>query len=373
MKQPDPSTPPIRHPHTASIEALLAEPPGVRVSIYLPILENPGFSDQDQPQKALTTQIGKVRRALEEGSAELAEELVPRLEAVSLTYENVGHGTRGVAVFCGPKQIYVFAMRDAVEAFTSVTRVFAIRPLLAEWDANQSYRVLRLTDLQVALFEGDRYGLRECQNTGVPTSLEDALGTEIGRAGQGVQAHSSGPGGGAPIRHGHGGAASGKSVDRDRFHTLVAGAVRKHWARASDPLILASDEAHQGRFRARAELPHLLADGVPSGPEDLSTESLRNRTWPLVAAWKAEKDARAIEGLGSALAHQRASDDLGHILSAASTGRVRELWLDAGVRWDGREFLDVMTRQVVRSGGSVHFTAPGGLLGGRAIVATLHS
>lgn len=91
--------------------------------------------------------------------------------------------------------------------------------------------------------------------------------------------------------------------------------------------MLAAVESHFPLWRAAADLPELLATGVPGNPERLSDLELQKRAWQVVEphCLQARDEALAryeeLKGLG------RASHLLEEIVPAAHQGRVEALFV----------------------------------------------
>ena len=388
MKHPHQTSSPILLPSHRGLRALLQEPSGIRASLYVPVPPHPGFADQQQPERVFSALTRDVEVALQGEDAETAEMLRARLSTLKLNYAQFPKGTRTIAIFCGAHALYPFALRIPVKERAHVGQIFAIQPLLMELQHNVHFRVLSLSQNQVTLYEGDWYGLQALEAPEVPADIQAALGQDFGRAGQGIQAHSAGGQGAGTILHGHGGSRENREIDRDRFYTLIAHSVREQWADRYDPLVLAADSAHQGRFRLKARLAGLLSEGIEGDIERMRPEALHAQAWPIVARWRRLGIQKELDRAGEAMGHNRATADLPSLRAAASTGQVERLWMDATYEWVGHpqpqetpdsgvaqeeDFRDILAAQVVCSGGSVHVLEPGLLPSGSTLLGELRN
>lgn len=228
---------------------------------------------------------------------------------------------------------------------------------------DRGFRVLALSTKRVALFEGDRDELRELQGTGVPESLEAALGSELSKKEE-LQQHGYRGRAGSTIYHGQGGASDERETDLVRFHRRIARAVEGHWAGREDPLVLVADEAHQGRLRAVASLHGLLEQGVHQNPAALRAPELHDAVWPVVRHEVERRRAERFERLGHARGAGKVVEGLVAAGEHAAEGRVARLWIEPtlpggdGARADEHGVLptraeDRVLVDVLRHGGEV--------------------
>jgi hypothetical protein len=304
----------------------------MRVSVYLPLPRSPGFDEVRQvPQR--------YERAVEAAEARLdglgvaAEEqraLLEPMRSAAVELAGMPPLARSIAIFGSQGGLRAFALPVKAEESVRVGRSLHLRPLLASARLEGTFRVLALATNQVALFDGDARGLRRVHGSGVPASLEDALGSELTDAA--LQMHSSAAHGGSPIFHGHGGASAERTVDRERFHRVLADRLQRLWSRRDDPLVLVADESHQGRFRKVSSLSGLLDAGLVGSPERMQVSELFERARAIVLEARAAADHQAAERAANALAHGAAVGTLEEAVAAAVAGRVLRLWLTPDAR-----------------------------------------
>jgi len=252
---------------------------------------------------------------------------------------------------------------------------FALRPLLREARRQAAFRVLAVSARRVALFASRNEGrdLRELERGPLPASLEDALGHDLDQREAGLQAHSTRGHGRAATYHGQGGADDERSADLERFHRVLADALRERLAGAGEPLLLAADRRHQAGLRAAAgEL--FLAEGIPGNPDERPSHELAAEAHARVARARATRDAEELEGLDKARARGKAVFGLEDTLEAAATGRVRRLFVPAlgahpgrvdasALRpvapWADEDLADELAGLVLHHGGEVVPWEPG--------------
>jgi len=356
----------IRRIDDEQVRELAHFPPGVRVSVYLPVDE--GSGDGRRLRLAWQHAVEEARRRLGDLLLESGEidGFAKRLEELDPTLRDLPHPTCTLAVLADPRSLRVYGLARAGAERVAAGRAFALRPLLRESRACRPYRVLAVSVNRVALYDGDVDGLREVPDTGLPASLEDALGGEVEPPAD-LQRYG-GPGGGG--YHGQG-ASDERHLDLDRFCRAVARALPGLPAPPSRdaPLLLAADEAVQGHLRATAAKGVLHERGLTVPPDGLSSGELHGRVQPVAEEVFRERECSEMGRLERARAQGKYVEGLDELVKAAVAGRIRSLWIrsDAHVagRIDenlaqvaeargGQDALDELAEAVLRRGGEVH-------------------
>jgi hypothetical protein len=357
----------LRIPRPEDLRALLRGGQKPRVSLYLTSPESHGFADLEAVQGRWRGLVGRARALLVESGADPAPVLA-KLSGSEPGPTDLPHGEWTLALFADASSAHAFALPQRTADACFVGDEPVLLPLLAAARSDLPYRVLVLSTKHVALFEGRRGSLSEVARNGVPASLEEALGGEL-RKKEDIQHYGFQAGGGTTVYHGQGGASDERSHDLERFHKAVAKAVEKRWAGREDPLVLAADETHAGRFRAVAHLHGLIEQGLHGGSERLPARELHARAWPLVEKVVEGRIAARFEALGRSRAAHRVVEGLQPALEAASAGRVGRLWIGAGAARGGPDPvqaarpIDALVAEVVRHGGEVDVLEPDKLPG----------
>lgn len=311
----------------AHVQDLVAGPPGLRLSLYLPVPESPGFDEVRKfPETYRAAVDGLAARMVELGVASRkVQEAARRLADQDVELGSLHPSTRGIAVLLGPDRLRRLALARPVEASLHVGRTFHLRPLLAGVHADVGFRVVSLTTDSVDLFEGDAWELERLDEERVPASLVDALGAELDEGS--LQFHTASRGEGGIAFHGQGGAKRERQVDQERFHRALAGALKKAWSGSRDPIVLVADRAHDGRFRSVADLPGLLPEGVAQNPKGWTDRLLHERAFGVVGRWLEERDRRELEEARAAVALGRATDALETAAEVAAAGGVSSVYV----------------------------------------------
>jgi hypothetical protein len=303
---------------------------------------------------------------------EEAEARAARLQDVDVDPAHLARGlagqTRGVAIFIGPETVRAFALAEQPAEEIRVGDCFALRTLIRAVQGATRFRVLALSANAVGFFEGDEHGLQPAAVPGLPESLEEALGSELG--GHRLDLTTGGP---TTIR----GARffsrrdprSEHAIDLERFHRGIARALEKEASVGQLPLVLATDESNAGRFRKVARLPALLAETAVGNAEYLEDAELFAKVWPLVAAELERRRAELAADYERARNVGKGLTALERVAEAAIAGRVRRLWVAEKAAIPGRmdlrsgrllpagegaaDVLDALATAVLRHGGEV--------------------
>src|SRR5688572_13194837 len=224
------------------------------ISLYVPL--EAGF-EQDQRNAV------RFRNAVDAAVARLPnghkEQWRERLAAINPNALPL-HDVKTLAIFLGPTMLRSAAVGLALPERAAVGHGFVLRPLALALDFARTYHLLALSVNHVAFFEGDQRGLHPRALAGLPTSMADALGTELTENQIGV--HPAATGGGELVFHGSGAAKDERSLDLERFHRLVARVLTEQLKSSHIPLVLAADTSHQGALRAVLKLSQLVSTGL---------------------------------------------------------------------------------------------------------------
>lgn len=320
-------------PITALTHAVLDELRAAQLapccSLYQPTHRRFPENRQDPIRfRNLLRALGASLRAAPLEGAAVAALLAP-LEALAGDEVFWAHTAEGLAVFASPALHRVVLLQRPVPERAIVADSFHLKPLRRQLWTLDRFQVLALRRDEIALFEGTRDGLVELPLApGVPRTLTDALGTELTEPHTTVASYGGEPGIG--MHHGHGGRKDEVDVDTERFFRAVDRAVWEHHSRPTGlPLLLASLPEHQGRFRGLSHNPLLLPAGIDVDPAAVRPEELAARAWQVMEPRFAEQLGALRDEIATARAHGLASAELAEVATAAATGRVATLLVEA--------------------------------------------
>jgi hypothetical protein len=383
-------TVPLESPSSAALRALADTPEGALATLLAPYASGVAAARENRVRLQRARSVvseALVGAGLDGAEAERRAAELLRVEADprKLPADLAGR-THGVAAFVGPEGVRPFALGQAPAEEVRIGDCFALRLLLRAVQSDTRFRVLALAQNSVALFEGDAHGLHPDVLPDLPSSLEEALGTELGGHRLGLVSTPAAGIRGARF-YGLHDANTERALDLERFHRVVARALEKTAAAGEPPLVLATDESNAGRFRKVAQLPALVADTAVGSPEHLSPAELFARAWPAVAAELGRRERARADDYERARSLGKGLTAIDRIAVAAVTGRVRRLWIDEGAEVPGRldfesgrvvaaepragDALDALATAVLRRGGEVIVGAAGSLPAPAAAVAEL--
>src|SRR5690606_1848371 len=138
----------------------------------------------------------------------------------------------------------LFELQRTVPERVVVADSFHVKPLLRILQSADRYQILGLTRTEVMLFEGNRDALDPVELPLVPTTLTDALGSELTEPHVGFHSVARGS-----IRHGGGARRDEIDVDTERFFKIVDRAILEHHSQPAQlPLLLTALPQNQGEF-----------------------------------------------------------------------------------------------------------------------------
>jgi len=271
------------------------------------------------------------------------------------------HQREGLAVFIAPDDFHVYHLPFGVEERLIIAPAYYIAPLLPMFTANGHYYILAISQAEVRLFEGTRYGVDQIDlPADTPLSLDEALPTE--NLEKQLQFHSAGSPGGArtSVFTGQGPGDEEQKERIERYLNLVDASLKPVFRDAPAPLVLAGVDYLLPIYRKVSDYAQLLPKGITGGPELLRPEELQAAAWPLVEPLFRQALETVVAQFQQLASTDQATDDVGAIVAAAFAGRVDKLILATGVQVWGR--FDLATGQVVHSQAEQSATADLALL-----------
>ncbi|MHB8910100.1 MAG: baeRF3 domain-containing protein [Syntrophales bacterium] len=372
------------------LQELLAPSEELRVSLYMPTHRSPVEGRQDLVRfKNLLreTEERLVRGGLRRPeAADLAAPLQKLLRDLSF-WQYRGDG---LALFLSRDGVRHYRLPMQFEELVVVARRFHLKPLIPLFTDNSGFYVLALSQNQIRLLQGNRYGAWERELDHLPTSLTQALGyDEPERQLQVRGKASTGAGGGNAVFFAHGGVECCKDDIRRYFHQVDKG-LQELLRPDRIPLLLAGVDYLLPIYREVNSYPHLLPEGIIGNPETLSTGELQTRAWEVVQPYLRKAGEEMISQYNRLAGTGRTSRDIKEILPAAAQGRVEKLMVasDAQV-WGSfsaanqvvelhgkpadvsEDLLDLAAIQTLLNGGTIYTIEPEAVPDGSPVIALL--
>ncbi len=305
------------------------EPPCV--SIYVPLGEN--TTQRDEARIRLKNQIGRAERALRENGMDQGDidALLKPVRAIPETNLVGGARSKSLALLRSRGNFESLELPELTPPIALVGDNFYVKPLLPMINVNRRFRLLAISQNDVRLFEGDRYGMRSLQPASLPRNIQEALRDDDNKD-QTLQFHTgAAPAGGdrPAVFHGHVVGDEHFKERVQRFCQLVDNAVTDYFDNQDVPLILAAADPVPGLYGQANHYRNLHSEAVAGDPRQLSEEVLHERAWSLVAPQATQERSKALSLLAEGLSKGRATTDLASALNAAREGRVATLLVNA--------------------------------------------
>lgn len=353
------------------VDRLLRECGTHCISLYMQTYR--GARETNQNGIRFRNLIRRADDALEElgASADERRELLQPLHDLVDDHEFWQNQDCGLAVFRSRDVFNLYRTPTTFEELAVVEDRFHLKPLLGLFNANERFFVLELGINNAALYEADRFGMREMDLGDAPTRLEDAVGSELGEqslqfhtnrasawkgkgggafrgvgpANRGVQAGPAGAGPAGPIYHGHGEGDDDRKGEIRQWFTILRDAIEDGVVDRQTPIVLAGVEYLFPFFRDVTNL-NVLPDGVHGNAEPLRPEELHRKAWPIVERYLTRELDGVAEELPSLESKGKGSSELEDVLVASLDGRVRTLFVSRDDHVWGR--FDVARRAIRR-------------------------
>jgi hypothetical protein len=312
-------------PHFDAVEMrrLVAAQGQPAISIFMPIYKQNGSQWQADPLhlRQLLDQARLQLRELGLRAARIDQLLEPTLSLLKANRSFWQAQDAGLAIFLNSAIQHIYRLPLRTLEKVVVGAHFYLRPLLPLLLEDRTYYILTLSQNNVRLLQGNQHGVHEVSLLNTPTSLAEA--TQYDQLEPVRQLHSIASGGRAydassVAVHGQGTAADEKLVKEMVSHYLqqVGRGVASVLTQRPGPVVLAGVEYLTAIYRQLHPAQWLLEESLVGNPDHLSTEDLKERSWPLVAplfqrtpdkahqrylAWVGQGDAHAVTGIEAVL------------------------------------------------------------------------
>jgi hypothetical protein len=360
------------------------------VSLYLPFQHGADSRQNVTRVKNALRSIEDELRDRDVAPAEVSERLAP-IDRLLYEWPAWNGPGEGLAAFTGCGVSLVRVLPFECDDQIAIGGYFQVRPLL-RWLADSApYYVLAVSQKSVRFFRGTRDGLHELAISGLPTSLDEALGLD--QPHKELQQHSAGPqlpGKESLVFHGQGGAPDTAKDDLLGYFREIDRALATEIRASSDPMIFVGVDYLLPIYREANTYANLLATNVVGNPELWSAADLHERAWPIIESQVRRRREAELDKLGEGIPLGRSSDRIEEILPAANLGAVATLFVDLkadirgsfdpdtnSVRIDmqaadaSEDLLNVAASLVIRNRGTIEPCEPEQLPKGAALAALM--
>ncbi len=372
------------------LKTLLTPSGELHISLYMPTHRAPveGRQDLVRYKNLLRETEEKLIRGGLRGAE--ATEFVAPLQKLLGDLSFWQYRGDGLAVFLSHDMVRSYRLPLRFEERVVVAHRFHLKPLIPLFIENSGFYVLALSQNQIRLLQGNRYGAWEMELAHIPTSLTEAIGyDEPERQLQVRGKASTGGGGGNAVFFAHGGVECCKE-DIHRYFQKIDKGLQELLRSDRTPLLLAGVDYLLPIYREVNSYPHLMAEGIIGNPEMLSAGELQARAWKVVQPYLRKAEEEMISQYNRQAGTGKTSGDLKEILPAAAQGRVEKLMVASGAQvWGSflpagqtvelhakpteasEDLLDLAAIQTLLNGGTVYTIEPEALPDGSSVIALL--
>jgi hypothetical protein len=370
--------------NTQQLTRLADQRGGTRISVFLPT--HRGDPNTERNRIRLKNLLRHAQQALGADGMHAAQ-----IEAILEPGHQLVDGMRlwgqrsdGVALFLGPDGCHHLRVPLRLPELVTVGDRFVVRPLLPLLTAGGHFYVMALSQEEIHLFQGTRFGLEPVDVDGMPLAVwltmprrrPEIHAFVADRGGTGARAvfHGSGDDDAKPLVL--------------RHFQRVDQALRELLGADHAPLLLAGVRYLQAIYHQANTYPQLLPAGVDGSPRDLRLKELHYRAWPLVEPVLRRGEVAAADAYRRLQGTGRTTSEPAEVLAAANQGRVETLFLSTdGPGWrmrvgdgplvrlgntpDRGERLDLAAVATMRHGGAVYAIPGARMPSSDAVAATL--
>jgi hypothetical protein len=286
--------------------------------------------------------------------------------------------SEGLAVFLSSGLIRTYRIPERFEKLVVVAKRYHLKPLLPLLGSGGHFFVLALSQNEVRLLRGTRYGMSVVDLDKVPKSFTEAL--KYDEPDKQLQFHTGTrhrKGMRAAMFHGHGAGINDKKDDLLHYFQKIDKGLQEILGEENAPMVLASVDYYWPIFKEASSYSHLIEEGIKGNPEEIDEDELHERAWRIVQPIFLKEQAEALTAFKKYESKAQTSTDLETVVPAAHQGRVAMLFAALGIqKWGiykprknevllhekaratNQDLLDLAAVQTFLNGGIVFVLAP---------------
>jgi hypothetical protein len=234
------------------------------------------------------------------------------------------------------------------EAHVACGPHFRVTPMLEALGENGGFFVLAISQNQVRLLHGTRFGLENVDLKNVPRSLAEALRFDDRQ--EAIDFHGLRPGNNAgwgSVFYGNGGGFDEHKTDLLRYFQLVDRGLHEFLRNEKAPLFLAAVEYLWPIYHEANTYKYLQNVGLPGNPDHRPVEKMHEDVWKLAGPLFRQPRLTAMANYAKIAGTGRTVEGLEDLLLAAHQGLVDTLFFDRSAEWYGA--FDEITGSQTRS------------------------
>ena len=292
-----------------------------RISIYMPTHRTAPDNRQDAIRfKNIVSEIEETGNFKEQ---------VKKLRELEKNQEFWLYNLDSIAVLIDEEDMAIYRLARDVEKYYEIGKRFYIKPLIRNYQSDETYHALGLARDEFKLFKGNRYGFREIKVDDEERLLENVLGDQLEGGRLNVVSH----GGNVGNFHGHGAKRDEIKIDTKRFFHHVDDYIYDNFSKKERiPLILITPTEHQSLFREISDNNYLVDKGINKYYGSIKEKDLKNALWDVLQPIYNEKTADLLKKYHVGVNDDEATNNIQDTLDAILNDRVKTLVLAANKR-----------------------------------------
>lgn len=318
------------------------------VSIYMETHRR-GPDVAAQPLR-LRAAIDEAREILTVDGVDGVDAVLGPLEALIGDRDFWRHQADGLALFASRDFGRLYRLPVHMPNMVVVGPTFHTKPLIDFLQAPERFWVLSVTQKEVRMWEGTVTGLAPVNLAAVPTSLQEAIGTEV--VADRLNLRSPRGSGSAPVFHGHGAGKDDTKQELEKFFRAVDAGVRDLLADEIGPIVLAAVDYYHPIFHSVSKLENLTDEGIIGNISGWDGGRIHAAAWPIAQKSVEYKLDVALDLWENSYGRGKTESDLAAISRLAVAGRIRLLLAERGRTVWGRIDRNTGDMEVIREGGT---------------------
>lgn len=308
------------------------------VSVYLPTHRQ--LPQRRQDEILFGNLLQDVENRLKEDYPKYNGSIMKRLKDIQGDHDLWSMGAQGMVVFANDERSWVYLLEMGMEAIVGVGKGFMILPLLRYLQNLHPYQVLAISGKEWAVYEGNRFGLKEVSfGPDTPRTMDEILGSDHTEK---YTTHGIYGADGGTFFHGQGSKKDDHEMDLERFYRFIDHYVHEHISKLSQlPLVFAGLSENHNLFHRVSDNGFLWPDSVDYSLDTHDLEELSRRTWSLIEPHYLKQTKTLLERFGELHVKDLGSEQIKEIVLAAVENRVETLLIEENRNIPG-EMVDEM-------------------------------
>jgi len=317
------------------------------VSIYMET-HRKGAEVAAQPLR-LRAAIDEARGIMSGDGTDGVDDVLAPLEALIGDQDFWRHQADGLALFASRDFGRLYRLPVQMPDMVVVGPTFHTRPLIEFLQAPERFWVLSVAQKEVRMWEGSISEIAPVNLAAVPSSLQEALGTEV--VADRLNLRSPRGRGSAPVFHGHGAGKDDTKQELEKFFRAVDAGVRDLLADEIGPIILAAVDYYHPIYHNVSKLENLADEGIVGSVSAWDEGRIHAAAWPIAQKSVEGKLDVALDLWEKSYGRGKTESDLATIARLAVAGRIRLLLTEKRRPVWGRIDRSAGDIEVIREGG----------------------